>query len=78
MQNAIKIRVPGDAAIKVGDMIEASIPVKSGFTGPKGNDKMLTGKFLVTRLHHQILSQAERPRYTCVIELVKGALEEGV
>jgi len=76
MQNAMKIRVPGDSKLTVGNMVNANIPVKSGTTESKQNDKLLSGKFLITRLHHRIGGQTERPRYTCIMELVKGALEE--
>jgi hypothetical protein len=78
MQNAMKIRVPGDSKLTVGNMIKANIPVKSSTTENKKNDKMLSGNFLMTRLHHRIGGAGERPRYTCIIELVKGNLEEGV
>ena len=78
MQNAMKIRVPGDAKLTVGNMVKANIPVKSGTTENKQNDTLLSGNFLITRLHHKIGGAAERPRYTCILELVKGSLEEGV
>lgn len=78
MQNTMKIRVPGDSKLKAGDMIEAKIPVKESSTSNKKDDPMLSGKFLISRIHHQILTAAENPRYTCVIELIKGNPEEGV
>lgn len=78
MQNAIKIRVTGDTKLKAGDVINADIPVKSSSTENKKNDPLLSGKFVISRLHHQIGPAAERPRYTCVIEIVKGNMEQGV
>lgn len=76
MQNALKIRVPGDTALKAGDMINADIPVKSSTTEFKENDPLLAGKFLISRIHHKIAGAGERPRYTCVIEIVKGNMEQ--
>lgn len=78
MQNAMKIRVPGDAKLKAGDLITANIPVKSSTTENKENDKQLSGDFLITRMHHKIDGAEARPRYTCVMEIVKGNPQEGV
>ena len=78
MQNALKIRVPGDTALKAGDVINADIPVKSSTTEFKKNDPLLSGKFLISRLHHMIGGANDRPRYTCVVEIVKGNMETGV
>ena len=78
MQNAMKIKVYGDTVLTSGCVINARIPNKVSTTGNGEEDKLLSGKFLVSRIHHQIGSAAERPRYTCVMELLKGNLEEGV
>jgi hypothetical protein len=78
MQNAMKIRVYGDANLKAGDMVNANVPNKVSTTGNGQTDPMLSGKFLISRIHHQIGTAGERPRYTCNIELLKGNLEQGV
>jgi hypothetical protein len=78
MQNAIKIRVPGDTVLTAGAMINANIPVKSSTTGSKENDPLLSGKFLISRIHHNIGGAGDRPRYTCSMEMVKGNMENGV
>jgi hypothetical protein len=78
MQNAIKIRVPGDTSLTAGNMITANIPNKSGTTDNKDNEKLLSGNFLVSRIHHEIGDSLAKPRYTCVMELLKGNMEEGV
>lgn len=78
MQNALKMRVTGDFVLKPGVMIEANIPAKKATTANRENDPLLSGKMLVSRIHHDIGEVGERPRYTCVIECLKGAMEEGV
>lgn len=78
MQNAVKMRVMGDFALKPGVMIDAKIPVKKMTTGPRDDDKMLSGKFLVTRVKHEIAELGVSPRFTTAIECVKGNPEEGV
>lgn len=78
MQNAVKMRVMGDFAIKPGVMIDAKIPQKKMTTGPRDDDSMLSGKFLVTRVKHEIAELGVSPRFTTAIECVKGNPEEGV
>lgn len=75
MQNAMKIRVPGDTLLTAGQMIECTIPNKKGFTGESEEDPLMTGNFLISRIHHKIGEFGEKPRYTCVIECIKGAYE---
>jgi hypothetical protein len=77
-QNSIKIRTYGDLAIKAGDVITLNIPTRSSTTDNKKNDSQLSGKFLVSRIHHDIGLVSESPRYTCVIECIKGNIETGV
>lgn len=78
MQNALKVRVPGDTVLTSGAMVNANIPVKSSTTGFKENDPLLSGNFLISRIHHEIAGPEVRPRYTCVLELIKGNMEQGV
>jgi CxxC motif-containing protein len=78
MQNSMKVRVYGDANLKAGDMVTANIPNKIATTGNGETDPLLSGDFLVSRIHHEIGTAGQRPRYTCVMELLKGNLEKGV
>jgi hypothetical protein len=78
MQNAMKIRVYGDAALKAGDVVNAAIPNKVSTTNNGETDPLLSGKFLISRIHHEIGSAGVRPRYCCILELLKGNLEKGV
>ena len=72
LQNAMKIRVPGDMILTAGAMINCNIPNKQGLTGPIKLDPLMSGNFLITRIHHRIGMVVEKPRYTCVIEGIKG------
>ena len=78
MQNSVKLRVPGDLNIKAGDVITANIPKKTSTTENVSMDPILSGKFLVSRIHHDIGLAGDKPRYTCVIECIKGNPESGV
>lgn len=78
MQNAIKMKVHGDFALVPGGTIEAKIPNKKTTTENRDEDPLISGKFLISRIHHQINEVGQNPRYTCVIECLKGNMEEGV
>lgn len=76
MQNALKIRVPGDTQLTAGVTIDCSLPNRSAATGNMKQDPLMSGKFLISRIHHKIGMVQERPRYTCIIEGLKGRFEE--
>jgi len=72
MQGTVKLRVPGDLKLKAGDVVTANLPNRKGTTDNTKNDPSMSGKFLISRIHHDIGKPEEKPRYTCVIELLKG------
>lgn len=78
MQNSVRIRVTGDTKLTAGTTIDCTIPNKRSFTDGGSEDNLISGKFLISRIHHRIGEFAERPRYTCVIEGIKGRYEEGI
>jgi hypothetical protein len=77
LQNALKIRVPGDFILAPGVTINCTFPNNSATTGNPVEDPMLSGKFLISRIHHKIGLVAEKPRYTCIVECLKGRYREG-
>lgn len=78
MQNSVKIRVIGDTVLTAGSTINCTLPNRRAMTSGFEDDPLITGKFLVSRIHHKIGEASDKPRYTCVIEAVKGKFEEGV
>lgn len=77
MQNSLRIRVPGDTQLTAGVTIDCALPNRSATTGNMKQDPLMSGKFLISRIHHRIGMVQERPRYTCIIEGLKGRFEEG-
>lgn len=78
-QSYMTIKVPGDAIVKAGDIINCIIPNKVSTTGNIGQDVLVSGNFLVSRICRNIDIASVRPRYTDTIECVKGKLNgEGV
>lgn len=78
IQNSLKIRVPGDTDLTAGVTIECTLPNRSALTTEMQEDPLMSGKFLISRIHHRIGMVQERPRYTCIIEGLKGKFEEGI
>ena len=78
LQNSLKIRVPGDTQLTAGVTIDCTLPNRSGTTNEMQEDPLMSGKFLISRVHHRIGMVQERPRYTCIIEALKGRYEEGL
>jgi uncharacterized protein YbaA (DUF1428 family) len=71
IQNSMKLRVPGDTILAPGQTIDCKIPSRTALTSPVQDDSEMSGKFLITRIHHRIGMLVERPRYTCIIECIK-------
>lgn len=78
LQNSVKIRVVGDTVLTAGVTINCQLPNRQAFTGAPMTDPLMTGKFLITRIHHRIAEAMDKPRYTCVVEGIKGRYEESV
>lgn len=72
MQSLIKLRVFGDAKLKAGDLIEAKIARQTSLTANPSQDTDISGNMIVASLRHMINSEGERPRYSCVMECLKG------
>jgi hypothetical protein len=77
LQNSLKIRVPGDFILAPGVTINCTFPNNSATTGNVTEDPLLSGKFLISRIHHKIGLVQEKPRYTCIVECLKGRYREG-
>lgn len=76
MQNSLKIRVIGDTVLTAGVTINCTLPNRRSFTDNVSEDPLISGKVLITRIHHKIAEPADRPRYQCIVEGIKGRYEE--
>lgn len=72
-QSLIKMRVFGDAKLKAGDLIEAKIAQQNSLTANPREDTDISGNMIIASLRHMINPEGERPRYSCVMECLKGA-----
>jgi hypothetical protein len=78
MQNSLRIKVIGDTVLTAGATINCELPNRRSFTSSVVDDPLISGKVLITRIHHRIGTAADRPRYTCSIEGIKGRYEESI
>jgi len=72
----VNVTAVGDSALKVGALVNANLLKKVSLSTAPTIDPALSGKFLVFNCRHRIKAPGERPRYTCEMQLVKGAFED--
>jgi hypothetical protein len=76
-QNLVGIHIWGDNLITVGDVIECRLPSATGTTQTDHKeDRLSSGKFLVSKVRHILLNGQGKQKYTMSCELVKGTLFE--
>lgn len=72
----IQITIPGDVALKAGDVVEYEFPMfESAKTGGKKLDKARTGKYLVASINHKLSNDS---RFESVVELVADSFSEAI
>ena len=75
-QNNAEMLIPGNPNIKLGSVINITIPNKS--TDSNGQEKQFTGPVLVTNIRHIIHPLTVQPRYQMRLKVTKaGGYEEG-
>jgi hypothetical protein len=77
-QGGLLLHVFGDSELTAGQMLEVKLLENATSSGPVEEHHLLSGKYLITFIHHQILSEGNNPRYTCSIETLKGGYKEAV
>jgi hypothetical protein len=74
-QQIFNLQVPGDLDIEVSDLIQIDAPVNISLTSDSRleEDKRFDGKFLVSRVRHQVIMNP-RLQYFSHIEVLKGSI----
>jgi hypothetical protein len=70
-QNTIKFEIHGNPAIKVGDVVTLKLPKKAD-AGQDDGETQVNDKVLIIKIRHRILPEGNKPRYTMIVEAVKG------
>lgn len=72
----LKITIPGDVALKAGDIVEYEFPMfESAKTGGKQIDKARTGKYLVASINHKLSNDS---RFESIVELVSDSFSQPI
>jgi len=74
-QNSAKFEINGNPNIAVGNIVTMNIPKKADADHDSGETQM-NDKVLITKLRHRIKPAGTRPRYTMVIEAIKGGYSQ--
>jgi hypothetical protein len=75
-QGGLLLHVFGDSELTAGQMIEVKVLENATSSGPAEEHHLLSGKYLIAFLRHEISSEGNNPRYTCSMEVVKGGYKE--
>lgn len=59
----VRVMIPGDSSIKVGDVVELNIPQATGQTGARQAETLVGGNYIVTRLRHNITTMGKSKHY---------------
>lgn len=70
-QNRTMIKLYGDSALKVGDIITCNLPEVVGTTGKKGESKLVSGNYFIAALNHHITME-QKFIHRMNVELIKG------
>ena len=77
MQNSAELEIPGNPAIKLGDIINLEIPNKTQSENEKGaGETQFNGKALVVGIRHKIKPAGITPRYTMLLRVVKASYKD--
>lgn len=76
IQSILQVYVYGDSTITVGDVVSLHVPEVTGLstTGDK-DDRLYSGKYLITKLRH-IITNGSRRSHSMSLELVKGTFSD--
>jgi len=72
LQLIVLVQTFGDTVFQAGKNVDLTIPRPVAITTDPGQDQIVNGKFLITKVRHEIAAQGFQPRYQCVLECAQG------
>lgn len=70
----IRVEVPGNPALQVGDMV--GLDMRNQFNGTQEDDPYLSGRYLVSRLRHEFTRGDGRYKYSTHMECVRDTIKQ--
>ena len=77
-EQMMTMTVIGDPKLEPGKTVTANVPKVSADTGSNEPEPQMSGRWLISKNHHEVRRPNVRPRYVCHLECLKGAYEEGI
>jgi hypothetical protein len=77
-EQQMTMTVFGDVIYEAGKTVYNKVPVASANDGPKGIDPQTGGRWLISKVVHNIRRPNDRPRWVCNLECLKGSAEESL
>ena len=77
-EQRMSMTVIGDPVLEAGKIIMNNIPVSTSHSGFRQNDPQVSGKWLISKVRHEIKSSEARPRWVTHLECLKGSSEESL
>jgi hypothetical protein len=74
-EQMLRLTVIGDPILEAGKTITCNIPQVTAASNPSSQDAQVSGRWLISKLEHNIQLATEKPRYTCNLECLKGAYQ---
>ena len=75
-EQLMNMTVIGDPKLEPGRTVTANVPKIASFTGSIDAEPQMSGRWLISKTHHEVRRPQVRPRYVSHLECLKGAYEE--
>ena len=77
-EQSLHMTVIGDPNLEPGKTIYNNVPRVTGVTGSNDAEPQASGRWLISKVTHEIRGPQARPRWVSNLECLKGAYEEKV
>ncbi|CAB4131484.1 hypothetical protein UFOVP132_109 [uncultured Caudovirales phage] len=77
-EQTMHMTVIGDTVLEAGSTINNNIPKITADRNNKEPDSQAGGRWIISKLKHEIKGANDRPRWVTHLECIKGSYEEGV
>ena len=77
-EQLMHMTVLGDPILEAGKTVFCTVPKITQDVYDLGAEPQMSGRWLISKLEHSIGRPDVRPRYTCNLECLKGAYQEGI
>ena len=77
-EQAMHMTVIGDPLLEPGKTFVANVPKVTAMTGSNEAEPQMSGRWLISKVHHEIRRPDARPRWVTNLECIKGAYQEKV